>query len=70
MAMWSKALPLTASCLSPLFGIKSQSGACEKLKVASDLGLGTVFCTGTPVSSTSYNYGRKSYEVQNFKNNK
>ena len=33
MTVWSKALPLTASFLSPL-----STGACKK--VASDLGLG------------------------------
>ena len=38
MAMWSKALPLYASCLSPLPGFP---GACEK--VASDLELGGGF---------------------------
>ena len=36
MAVWSKALPLTASCLSPLC-VGIPPGACEK--VASDLGL-------------------------------
>ena len=40
MAEWSKALPLTASCLLPLPWLGQ--GMCEK--VASDLGLGGVFC--------------------------
>ena len=38
MAVWSKALPLTASCLSPLPGFESLPG-----QVASDLGLGGGF---------------------------
>ena len=41
MALWSKALPLTASCLSPLPGFKSQARLYEK--VAGDLGLGGGF---------------------------
>ena len=48
MAVWSKALPLTASCLSPLPGL-----ACEK--VASDLWLGGgflwVLCFLPPVTT-------------------
>ena len=40
MAVWFKALPLTASCLSPLSGFVP-TWACEE--VASDLGLGGVF---------------------------
>ena len=39
--MSSKALPLTASCLSPLPGFKILAGVCEK--AASDLGLGGGF---------------------------
>ena len=35
MAVWSKVLPMTASCLSSMHGIPA--GACEK--VASDLRL-------------------------------
>ena len=51
MADWSKALSLTASCLSPLSGVQIPAGACEK--VASDLG----FCSGfRQVSSTNYNW--------------
>ena len=42
MALWSTALPLTASCLSSLPGFKSQPGASEE--VASDLRLGGGFC--------------------------
>ena len=41
MAEQSKALPLTASCLSPLPGYASRAGACEK--VASDFALGGGF---------------------------
>ena len=41
MAMWSKVLPLTASCLSPLSGIEFYLGHVKK--VASDLGLGGGF---------------------------
>ena len=41
MAVRSEALPLTASCLSPLFGFEILLAACEK--VASDLGLGDGF---------------------------
>ena len=42
MAMWSKASPLTASCLSPLPGFEFQPG---HEKVATDLGLGVAcFC--------------------------
>ena len=33
MAAWSKALPLTASCLSPLHGFKSWPGHVTKLPV-------------------------------------
>ena len=33
MAVWSKALPLTASCLSPLFGFESHTGHVRKLPV-------------------------------------
>ena len=40
MTMWSKAMPLTGSCLSPLPGFESH-WASEK--VASDLGLGGGF---------------------------
>ena len=36
MAVWSKALPLTASCLLPLPGFECQARASEK--VTSDLG--------------------------------
>ena len=43
VAVWSKALPLTASCLSPL-GFLFPAGACEK--VASDLELGAGFFAG------------------------
>ena len=71
MAVWSKALPLTASCLSQLPGFKSW-WPCEK--VASDLWLDGGFPLVFPVSSTSYNwqvtpkppYGRKSDEKSNF----
>ena len=41
MAVWSKALLLTASCLSPLSGFEIVTGASEE--VASALGLGSVF---------------------------
>ena len=51
-AMWSKALPLTASCLSSLSGFESPE-TCEK--VASDL-RSICFLPGTPVASTSYNW--------------
>ena len=73
MVVQSKLLPLTASCLSPLW-VSMPPRACEK--VVSDLGLGSVFFSlGTPVSSTSSNwlittqpqYGRKSDEKWNFK---
>ena len=50
MAVWSKVLPLPASCLSPLPRFE-----CEK--VAGDLGLGGGFRLGTPVSFISYNSG-------------
>ena len=53
-AVWSKAPPLTARCLSPLHGFEIPAWACEK--VASDLGLGGGFLLGTPVSSTTYNW--------------
>ena len=33
MAVWSKALPLTASCLSPFFGFESNPGHVRKLAV-------------------------------------
>ena len=33
MAVWSTALPLTASCVSPLTGFKSHSGLVGKLLV-------------------------------------
>ena len=33
MAVWSKALPLTASCLSPLPGFESKSGCVRRLPV-------------------------------------
>ena len=70
MAVWSKALPLAALCLSPLASFESHlSGE----GVASDLGLGGGFAPCTIVSSTSYNwlvmtypqYGRKSDEKLN-----
>ena len=69
-AVWSKALLLTASCLSPLSRIQIPPGVCEK--VANDLGLGGGFRWVLRVSSTSYNwlvttsplYGRKSDEKQ------
>ena len=41
MAIWSKALPLIASCLSHC-PVSNPIRACEK--VASDLGLGGGFC--------------------------
>ena len=41
MAMWSKALPHTVSCHSPLSRFGSHSGHVRKL--ASDLGLGSGF---------------------------
>ena len=41
MVVWSKALPLTASCLSPLPGEESP-GVCEK--VSKVLRLGVDFC--------------------------
>ena len=37
MAEWSKALPVTASWLSPLAGLELQAGACEKVD-SHDLG--------------------------------
>ena len=40
MAVWSKVLPLTASCPSPV-QVQNPPGAREK--VASDLGLDSVF---------------------------
>ena len=43
MAGWSKALPLTSSCLSLLPKFES-SGSASDEKVASDLGLGSGFC--------------------------
>ena len=43
MAVWSKALPLTASGLSPLSGFESWPGHVRCKKVASDLGLGGGF---------------------------
>ena len=49
MAGWTKALPLTASCLLPLPGFESQPGHVRKLP-------GTArFSKGNVVSSTSYN---------------
>ena len=47
-AVWSKAPPLTARCLSPLPGFRIPAWACEK--VASDFELGGGFRRGTPVS--------------------
>ena len=41
MAIWSKALPLTVSCLTPRYLVRIPAGAYEK--VVSDLGLGGVF---------------------------
>ena len=42
MALWFKALPLTASCLSPLSEFESHPpGPCEKLP--SDMGIDGVF---------------------------
>ena len=41
MNVWSKALALTASCLSPLYGIESRLGQVRKLTVA--LGCDVVF---------------------------
>ena len=40
MGVWSKALTLTASCLSPLAGLESDSGHARKLPVALGLGVG------------------------------
>ena len=40
MAVWSKALPLTASCLSPLSGFVSLPGHARKLPVTVRLGVG------------------------------
>ena len=54
MAEWSKALPLTTSCLSPLPGFESHLGTCEK--VTCDLRLGGGFRRILQVSSTSYNW--------------
>ena len=45
MAVWSKALPTTASCLSPLTVVESSAGASEK--IPSDLGLGGGFASTT-----------------------
>ena len=42
MVVWSKALPLTACCLSPLPGFRNPTEACEKVVI--DLGLGSIFC--------------------------
>ena len=50
---WSQALPLTACCLTAA-QVHILAGACEK--VASDLGLGSVFLAGSTVSSTTYNW--------------
>ena len=56
MAEWSKALPLTAPCLSLLHRFESWTRACEK--VASDLGFRGWFSTGTPIniSFATYNW--------------
>ena len=42
MAVWCEALPLTASCLSPLPQCAIPAGGCEK--VAFDLWLGGGLC--------------------------
>ena len=42
MAVWSKELPLTASCPSPLPGFEAQPGHVRKLPVT--LGLGGQVC--------------------------
>ena len=36
MAVWPKALPLTASCLSPLYGFESHPGLVRELPVTWD----------------------------------
>ena len=48
MVVWSKALPLTARCPSPIPGFESCPG---HVKVARQW-----FLLGTPVSSASYNW--------------
>ena len=76
MAVWSKALPLTASCHSPLSGFKSHPEYVRMLPVR--LWIRRWFSPVTLVSSTSYNwlvmtspqYGRnndKKNEIPNLK---
>ena len=73
MNVWSKVLPLTTSCLSPL-SYSNPTGPCEN--VASELGSGGGF-NRFPLD-ISYNwlvriypqYGRKSYEKNKIPNSK
>ena len=51
MAVWSKVLPLTASCLSQLHWIEARQ---RYEKAASDLG--GSFSYSAPVSSTTYKW--------------
>ena len=64
MAAWSKVLPLTVNCLSPLSEFESRLGQVRELLVT----------LGTPVSSTTNNcliktksqYGIRSDELPKF----
>ena len=51
MAVWSKALPLTACCLSPLPGIRIPSWACEKLPLVIGGGFRWVLRFRPPVTT-------------------
>ena len=55
MSVWLKALPLTASSLSPMPGF-AQSQYVRKLPVTQTLGVRRWFSLGTRVSSTKYNW--------------
>ena len=54
MAVWSKAPPLTACCLSPLPGLEFRPGHARRLPVI--WGKAAFFLLVTPVSSTTYNW--------------
>ena len=54
-SVWSKAPPLTACCLSPLSGFESRPRHVRKLQVTK-YRVRQWFSSGTPVSSTTYNW--------------
>ena len=63
MAMWSKALPLTASaCLSPLSGFDSHLGACEKVAGDSRLAVDAARYSGSlhKLELASHDWQKKS----------